>query len=98
MAFAASTDHFAGSHFQSSIKRTSAMTYIFKAAALGCPRTQRQKWLDAIQRLDGAFFIHAKNRCLLRGLQIKRDDLLGFGGKMRIVARQVSLLSMRFET
>ncbi len=97
VTFAASTDHLAGGYFQSGIKGASSMTHVFKAAPLGCPGAQGQKRLDSIQCLDGALFIHAKDGRLLRRLQIKANDLFGFGGKIRVVARHVSALSMRLE-
>jgi len=73
------------------------MTHVFKTAPLGRSGAQGQKRLDSIQRLDGALFIHAKDGCLLRRLQIKTDDSFGFGAEMGVVARQVSAPPMRLE-
>ena len=73
------------------------MTHVFKAAPLGRPGAQGQKGLDSIQGLDGALFIHAKDGRLLRRLQIKTNDLFGFGAKMGVVARHVGTLAVRLE-
>src|SRR2546422_7637289 len=74
VTFAAVADHLAGGHLQSGIERTSSMAHVFKAASLRRPRAQGQKRLDSIQSLDGALFIHAKDRRLLGRLQIKTND------------------------
>jgi hypothetical protein len=63
----------------------------------GAPgRKGKSDWTRS-KRLEGALFIHAKDGCLLRRLQIKTDDSFGFGAEMGVVARQVSALPMRLE-
>src|SRR5437016_112668 len=64
----------------------------------GPPGRRGKSGWTRFQCLDGALFIHAKDGRLLRWLQIKANDLFGFGGKIGVVARHVSALSMRLET
>ncbi len=63
------------------VQRQRAVPEIFKAVALGASRAQRQHRVEAIQRLNGALFIHTKHRRVLRRMEIEADDVSGFASR-----------------
>jgi len=62
--------------------------------ALGTSRRQGQHWIEAIQCLDGCFFVNAEHGRMLRRIQIEPDDVSGLFFKCRIIAGHVAVQSM----
>src|SRR5438552_4779881 len=72
------------------------MPIILKSLAFRSPGGKRQPRVLAIQRLNGALLIHTKDSRVLRRVEVKTNDIGGLRLKLRIVARRVSLQTMRF--
>jgi hypothetical protein len=82
--------HLAGFGVERGIERKGAVTVVLKAVSLGSSRRERQDRIQAVQSLDSAFFIHAKDCRIDWRLQIQADDVRSLGFKIRVVAGHVA--------
>ena len=80
------------------IKRKRAVPVILKAMSLGTSWAQRQYRIEAIKCLNGGFFIDTEHSGVLRRIQIKADDIGGFGLEIRIVTGHVPLQPVRLDS
>lgn len=76
--------------FQRGVKREGAMTEAFETVTLRPTRGERQHGVEPVESLDGALFIHAKDRGVERRLQIESDDIGRFGLEIGVVTGHVT--------
>ena len=62
-------------NLQCGIERESAMPEILKAVTLRAAGRQRQDRVEAVERLNGGFFIDAEHGGMRRRLEVKPDDV-----------------------
>ena len=82
---------------QSRVQGERTMPVVFEAVALGAARREGQNRVFTIQGLDGGLFIHAKNGCVLRRVQVQADDVSGLAFKVGVVAGHIALQPMGFQ-
>jgi hypothetical protein len=82
-------EHFPVGGVQGGVERKGAVAKIFKAMTFGPSRRKRQDGIEPVQRLDGAFFIHAEDGGMSGRPQIKTNDVGGLLFKERIVTAHV---------
>src|SRR5271167_236414 len=70
------------------------MAIILKAMPFRSSGRERQHRVFAIERLDGRLLIDAKDRCMLRRMQIQTNDIGGFGLKVWIIRGHVAFQPM----
>src|ERR1700677_516732 len=90
-------EHFAGLHIESSVERQGAVPIVLESMALGAPRRHGQDRIQTVQRLQRSLLIHAKDRGVLRWIEIEANDVGRLALEIRIVARHVTLQSVRLQ-
>jgi hypothetical protein len=80
------------------VERKRAMTVVLKTVSLGPSGRERQDWIEAVQGLDSALFINAKDCGIDRRLQIQADDVGSLGFKIRVVAGHVAPKAVRLQS
>jgi len=85
MAFCSLAKNFSAPGFQSRIERKRAVAKVFKTMRFSSSGRQRQDGIKAIQSLDGALFINAKDRSIRRRVKVETNDVRSLGFKVRII-------------
>ncbi len=98
MAGRGSSVHAAGFGVQRGIQRKRSVPVVLEAVTLGASRRTRQHGIEPVQGLDGGFLIDVENGGMLRRPQIEADNVGRFAFELRIVAGQVTLQAVGFET
>ena len=88
---------FSAAGIQGRIQRQSAVTVILKAMSLSSARGKGQDRIQAVQGLNSALFIDAKDGGMIRRVQIKGDNLGRLLLEIRIIAQHVTAQSVRLK-
>jgi hypothetical protein len=72
------------------VERKRAVTVILKTVSLGSSGREQQDWIEAVQSLDGALFVDAKDGRVDWRLQIQANDVSSLGFKIWVVAGHVA--------
>jgi hypothetical protein len=83
--------------FQRGVEREGTMAEVFEPVTFRPTRGEGQHRIEPVKSLDGAFFIHAEDRGIERGLEIEPDDIGRFALESRVVARHVTTQTVRLE-
>ena len=94
VAWRTSPYHLAAVHLQSGKQRNGPVSHVLDRLPFRPGRLQRQRRLCAVQSLDRRLFVDAKNRCVLRRMQVQTQDVFGLGFKVRIRTGHVPPQSM----
>jgi hypothetical protein len=97
MALSRLAENFSASGIKGRIKGKGAVAVIFKAMSLGSTRRKRQNRIPAVQGLDGSLFVYAKDRGMIRRVQIKADNVSGLLLEVRILAQHVTAQAVRLK-
>jgi len=73
-------------NLQGGVERERAMAEIRKAVALGTPGRKGQNWIEPIESLNGALFIHTEHSCMGWGLEVETDNVRRLGLEIGIIA------------
>jgi len=85
-----------GSHFQGSKQGNSAMTFILMIKSPnGLTILKAQPALCSFLSLNGGLLIHAENQGIFRWVQIERDDVRCFLGKLRIGTQTPTMTTLK---
>ena len=91
------TDDLAGASIERGIERKAAFADVLESMALGSTGRERQDGQRAIQRLDGAFLVHAEYDRVLGRVQVKANDIERLALEVGIVGSHVALQTLRLE-
>src|SRR5215831_234804 len=83
---------------QCGIQRKGAMPVVLEAMTLGASGRERENRVEPIQSLDRRLLIDAEHGCMLRRIQIQTENVGRFAFELGIVAGQVTLQTVGFET
>ena len=90
--------HAAGLGVQRGIQRKRAMPVVLEPVTLGAARRERQNRVEPIQGLNRGLFIDTEHGRMLRRMQVQTDNVGRFAFELGIVAGQVTLQAVGFET
>jgi hypothetical protein len=97
MALGGFAQDFSTADVQGRIQRKGAVAVILKAMSLGSPGRKGQDGIEAIEGLDSALFIDAKDRSVSRRVQIQADNVGRLLFEVGIIAQHVPAQSVRLE-
>jgi hypothetical protein len=97
MALGGLAKDFSAAGIQGRIQRQSAVTVILKAMSLSSARGKGQDGIQAVQGLDSALFVDAKDGGMIRWVQIKADNVGRLLLEIRIIAQHVTAQSVRLK-
>jgi hypothetical protein len=97
MALSSLAKDFSASSIKGRVKSKGSVAVILKTMGLGSARRKRQNRIQAVQGLDGSFFVYAKDRGMIRRLQIKADNVGGLLLEVGILAQHVTAQPVRLQ-
>jgi len=97
MALSRLAKDFSASSIQGRVKRKSSVAVIFKTMGLGSARRKRQNRIQAVQGLDGSFFVYAKDGGMIRRGEIKADNVSGLLLEVGIPTQHITAQPVRLQ-
>jgi hypothetical protein len=98
MALSRLAKDFSASGIKGRVKRKGAMAVILKTVSLGSAGRKGQHRIQAVQGLDGSVFLYAKDRGVIRRVQIKADNVGDLLLEVGILAQHVTAQPVRLKT
>jgi hypothetical protein len=97
MALRGFAKDFSAAGIEGCIERKGTVTVILKAMSLGATRGKGQDGIQAVQGLDSALFVDAKDGGMIRRVQIKADNVGRLLLEIGIIAPHVPAQSVRLQ-